>query len=515
MYSYEDRIRAVKLFIKLGNRPRATIRQLGYPTKNALIGWYRAYIQDCDLQEGYVRSIRKYSDDEKQAAVQHFLDHDRCIAATLRALGYPCRATLTEWIEELHPNVRQRIVGRAPNVQHPQELKNAAVIELCTRTTSAKVIAQKLAVCRPTLYNWKNQLLGPEAPASMIHQSESQSNPEESKLTELQQEVDKLQQDIRRLELERDVLKKANELLKKGLRVAPQFLSNREKTLLVEALKHIYSLSELFVELELARSSYFYHRSRLRVPDKHADARLALSELFESNRRCYGYRRLRSAMGRQQIHLSEKVIRRLMKQEGLIVAVNRKRRYGSYLGEISPAPENIINRNFKAATPNEKWLTDITEFHIPAGKVYLSPIIDCFDGLVVSWAIGTRPDAELVNTMLDAAIEKVTKSESRPVVHSDRGAHYRWPGWLTRMQNANLIRSMSRKGCSPDNAACEGFFGRLKTEMFYRQNWQGTSIEHFMQAIDSYIRWYNEKRIKISLGSLSPVEYRLSLGIAA
>lgn len=514
MYSYEDRIRAVELFIKLGNRPRATIRQLGYPTKNALIGWYRAYIQDCDLREGYVRSIRKYSDEEKQVAVQHFLDHGRCIAATLRALGYPCRATLTEWIEELQPNLRQRIVGRAPNIQHSQELKNAAVIELCTRKTSAKVIAQKLAVCRPTLYNWKNQLLGPEAAASMSHQSESKSNPDESMLTDLQQQVDKLQHDIRRLQLERDLLKKANELLKKGLGVTLQLLSNREKTLLVNALKGSYSLSELLAELQLARSSYFYHCCRLRIPDKYSDARLVLSELFESNHRCYGYRRLRSAMGRRQIHISEKVVQRLMKQEGLVVAVTRKRRYGSYLGEISPAPENIINRDFKAATPNEKWLTDITEFHIPAGKVYLSPIIDCFDGLVVSWTIGTRPDSELVNTMLDAAIEKVANSELRPIVHSDRGAHYRWPGWLTRMQNANLIRSMSRKGCSPDNSACEGFFGRLKTEMFYRRNWQGASIEQFIQTIDSYIRWYNEKRIKISLGSLSPVEYRLSLGIA-
>ena len=514
MYSYEDRIRAVKLFIKLGMRPKATIRQLGYPTKNALIGWYREFIQESDLQAGYIRSIQKYSTEQKQVAVQHYLDHDRCIAGTLRALGYPCRATLGEWIEELQPGIRQRVVGRAPNVQHPQELKNAAVIELCTRKTSAEVIARKLAVCRPTLYNWKTKLLGPEAPALMIHRSESKSSPEESQLSELQQKVDKLQQDIRHLELERDVLKKANELLKNGLGIAPQRLSNREKTLLVEALKQTYSLSELFAELELARSSYFYHCRRLRIPDKYADVRLVLSELFVSNHRCYGYRRLRSAMGRHQIHISEKVVQRLMKQEGLIVAVNRKRRYGSYLGEISPAPENIINRDFRAANPNEKWLTDITEFHIPAGKVYLSPIIDCFDGLVVSWAIGTRPDAELVNTMLDAAIEKVTKCESRPVVHSDRGAHYRWPGWLTRMQNANLIRSMSRKGCSPDNAACEGFFGRLKTEMFYCRNWQGTSIEQFMQAIHSYIRWYNDKRIKISLGSLSPVEYRMSLGMA-
>ena len=204
-----------------------------------------------------------------------------------------------------------------------------------------------------------------------------------------------------------------------------------------------------------------------------------------------------------------------MKQERLVVAAKKRRKYGSYLGEISPAPDNLINRDFQAAAPNEKWLTDITEFQIAAGKVYLSPIIDCFDGLVVSWTIGTRPDAELVNTMLDAAIEKVANSNDRPVVHSDRGGHYRWPGWLSRMHNAKLIRSMSRKGCSPDNAACEGFFGRLKTELFYPRDWQATTIEQFIQVVDSYIRWYNEKRIKISLGSLSPVEYRESLGLTA
>jgi len=208
-------------------------------------------------------------------------------------------------------------------------------------------------------------------------------------------------------------------------------------------------------------------------------------------------------------------VQRLMKQEQVIVAVTKRRRYGSYMGEIGPAPENLINRDFQAAAPNVKWLTDITEFQLPAGKVYLSPMIDCFDGLVVSWSIGTRPDAELVNSMLDAAVEKMADSENRPVVHSDRGAHYRWPGWLTRIGNANLIRSMSRKGCSPDNAACEGFFGRLKTELFYPRQWRSTTLEQFIQTLDSYIRWYNEKRIKICLGSLSPTEYRQGLGIAA
>jgi transposase InsO family protein len=114
-----------------------------------------------------------------------------------------------------------------------------------------------------------------------------------------------------------------------------------------------------------------------------------------------------------------------------------------------------------------------------------------------------------------SAIESSESSESRPIIHSDRGSRYRWLGWLSRVYNAKLIRSMSRKGCSPDDAACEGFFGRLKTELFYPRKWENITIEEFMKIVDSYIHWYNEKRIKISLGSLSPIEYRESLGFAA
>ena len=340
-------------------------------------------------------------------------------------------------------------------------------------------------------------------------------SPPDPERAELERQVETLRRDIRKLQLEHDLLKKANEIIKKDLGVNPQLLTNQEKTRLVDALRDAYGLPGLFAELDLARSSYFYHRARLRGADKYADARLAITDVFKRNHRCYGYRRMRAALGRQKFCLSEKVVRRLMRQECLVVAAKMRRRYGSYLGEISPAPDNLINRDFQAAAPNEKWLTDITEFQIAAGKVYLSPMIECFDGLVVSWTIGTRPNAALVNTMLDTAIETLANSDDRPVVHSDRGGHYRWPGWLTRMGDAKLIRSMSRKGCSPDNAACEGFFGRLKTELFYPRDWQSTTLEQFIQAVDAYIRWYNEKRIKISLGSLSPAEYRESLGLMA
>jgi transposase-like protein len=192
---------------------------LGYPTKNRLIGWYREYVATQGLRAGYRSSRSKFTEEQKQAAVRHYLDHGRCIAFTLRQLGYPGRATLTTWIDELHPSARVPMVGRAPNVQHPMQTKKAAVIELCTRDTSAQEIAKKIKVCRPTLYNWKNELLGPEASALMKrHQKptvEPNQNTQTQSVTELQQQVQALQGSIRRLQLEHDILKKANELLKK------------------------------------------------------------------------------------------------------------------------------------------------------------------------------------------------------------------------------------------------------------------------------------------------------------
>ena len=309
MYSYEDRIRAVKLYIKLGKRTGATIRKLGYPTKNALKSWHREYEQGCDLPAGYVRSRPKYSDEQKKVAVEHYLNHDRCLAGTLRALGYPESETLAAWVDALYPETRKRVVGKARSVPRPPELKQAAVIELCTRQTSAREIAQKLAVSRGALYKWKNQLLGPEAPASMKPNNDSPPDPERA---ELERQVQSLQRDIRKLQLEHDLLKKANELLKKGLGVDLPLLSNQEKTRLVDALRDTYTLPELFDALGFARSSYFYHRARLRLADKYADARVAITDAFERNHRCYGYRRMRAALGRQKFSLSEKVVRRLI-----------------------------------------------------------------------------------------------------------------------------------------------------------------------------------------------------------
>ena len=515
MYSYQERLRAVQLYIKLGKRIAATRRQLGYPTKNTLKFWYREYQQCQDLRQSARRSVGKYDLQQKQTAIKHYLQHGRCAAHTLRRLGYPKqRETLMDWLEQLHPAIGKRLVGQAVNIPKELEIRQQAVIALCTKEHSMQAIAQKVGVCRQTLYTWKNTLLGPNSTGSMQDDTIDLSQlPAE--IEKLKQEQTALQRNIRRLRLQNAILEKTAELIKKGKGVDQQPLSNREKTQLVDALRPDDGLPELLEEVQLARSSYFYQHARGLACDKYTALRQTIKDIFTENHRCYGYRRIRAVLSKRQVALSEKVVRRLMLQEGLVAATARRRRLGSYLGEISPAPENIIARNFQAAKPNEKWLTDMTEFHIPAGKVYLSPIIDCFDGLVVSWSIGKRPTAELVNCMLDAAIETLNRQSHRPVIHSDRGAHYRWPGWLTRTSDAGLVRSMSRKGCSPDNAACEGFFGRLKIEMFYSRNWQAVSLDQFIAKVDQYIRWYNKERIKLSLGARSPLEYRQSVGIAA
>lgn len=148
-----------------------------------------------------------------------------------------------------------------------------------------------------------------------------------------------------------------------------------------------------------------------------------------------------------------------MTEEGCVVAYSKKRfRYSSYKGEIGDASKNMVDWNFHASAPNRLWLTYVTQLSIPVGKVYLSPIIDVFDGMPVSWTIRTSPSAEIANTMRKDACRSLADGET-PVIHGDRGCHCRWPGWLRICRDYGLVRSMSRKGRSPDNSAMEGFSG--------------------------------------------------------
>lgn len=160
----------------------------------------------------------------------------------------------------------------------------------------------------------------------------------------------------------------------------------------------------LLKKVELSKSSYYYQEARRIRKDKYLELRGLIRKIYYDNNACYGYRRVHATLKKDMIIVSEKVVRRLMKEDGLCPRIKRKQKYSSYRGEISPAVPNLVQRNFHAERPNKKWLTDITEFAIPAGKVYLSSIVDCFDGMLPAWTIGTTPNAVLVNEMLDKAI---------------------------------------------------------------------------------------------------------------
>ena len=467
-----------------------------------------------------------YTKEQKERALKEF-ERLGSVQAVVTLLGYPSRHTLYDWyrnkiadIADYHGSldkeyqIKQKYIN-APN--HPRNpdanLKLDAIKRCFSLGEGVEYVSRDIGYSRASIYSWyrkyqKFGVAGLMSSKKQIKRENIDFNTEPSK----QQEISELQEQIKQLQMEVDVLKEALNLLKKDPGINITELKNREKAVIIDAVEDKYSLHQLLKCLCMAKSSYYYQRAVMKQSDKYAEIRIRIKIIFQENRNCYGYRRIHGELKKIGITVSEKIVRRIMKEEHLTVPTKRMKKYSSYKGEITPEVDNIINRDFHAEQPNTKWLTDITEFAIPAGKVYLSPVIDCFDGMVVKWNIGTTPDSILVNKMLEDAIGTLLPSE-HPLVHTDRGCHYRWTGWIERMQAAGLTRSMSKKGCSPDNAACEGFFGRLKNEMFYGRSWVGVSMDDFINEINSYIEWYNTKRIKQSLGYMSPAEYRHSLGL--
>ena len=469
-----------------------------------------------------------YTKEQKERALKEF-ERLGSVQAVVTLLGYPSRHTLYDWyrnkiadIADYHGSldkeyqIKQKYINAPNRPRNPDaNLKLDAIKRCFSLGEGVEYVSRDIGYSRASIYSWyrkyqKFGVAGLMSSKKQIKRENIDFNTEPSK----QQEISELQEQIKQLQMEVDVLKEALNLLKKDPGINITELKNREKAVIIDAVEDKYSLHQLLKCLCMAKSSYYYQRAVMKQSDKYAEIRIRIKIIFQENRNCYGYRRIHGELKKIGITVSEKIVRRIMKEEHLTVPTKRMKKYSSYKGEITPEVDNIINRDFHAEQPNTKWLTDITEFAIPAGKVYLSPVIDCFDGMVVKWNIGTTPDSILVNKMLEDAIGTLLPSE-HPLVHTDRGCHYRWTGWIERMQAAGLTRSMSKKGCSPDNAACEGFFGRLKNEMFYGRSWVGVSMDDFINEINSYIEWYNTKRIKQSLGYMSPAEYRHSLGLTA
>lgn len=255
----------------------------------------------------------------------------------------------------------------------------------------------------------------------------------------------------------------------------------------------------------MARSVYYYHLKRFKErAGKYAKEKELIMAIFQEHKGRYGYRRITAEMLNRGFVINHKTVKRLMDELGVKCTI-RKIKYRSYKGDVGKTAPNVIARDFAATAPNQKWATDVTQINIASTKLYLSPIIDMFNGEVVSYDISTSPNMKQIYNMLNRAFRKTGNLDGL-ILHSDQGWQYQHYGYQAWLKKHNIIQSMSRKGNCLDNAMAENFFGIMKSELLYSQKFE--SPKAFIKALDEYILYYNNKRIKLRLKGKSPVQYR-------
>ena len=273
---------------------------------------------------------------------------------------------------------------------------------------------------------------------------------------------------------------------------------------MIQKLRQEFPLAILLEIAQLPRATFYYHLKRLNRPDKYEAVKAEITVIYHENKGRYGYRRITTELHKRNFSLNHKTVQRLMKELGLVCRV-RMKKYRSYKGEVGKIAPNLLNRNFHADKPNQKWVTDVTEFSLFGEKLYLSPILDLHSSDLVSYTISSRPVLSMVTTMLEKAFEKIPDGTGL-ILHSDQGWQYQHKQYQQILREKGIRQSMSRKGNCLDNAVMENFFGLLKSELLYLQKFD--SMEHFKQELIAYLDYYNNHRIKAKLKGLPPALHR-------
>ena len=269
-------------------------------------------------------------------------------------------------------------------------------------------------------------------------------------------------------------------------------------------LRHKYDLNLLLNRTNMARSSFYYYQKQSKLPDKYEVVKELISSIYHKHKGRYGYRRITDEIQNRGIIINHKTVFRLMNLLGL-KSIIRVKKYKSYKGEQGKIVANILERNFKATAPNQKWATDVTEFNVAGNKLYLSPIMDLYNQEIISYELAERPVFNQVVMMLKKAFKKISNNTNL-VLHSDQGWQYQMKQYQYLLKEKGIIQSMSRKGNCLDNAIIENFFGILKSELFYLKKYK--SIDQLKKEINEYINYYNNDRIKSNLNKMSPIQYR-------
>ena len=254
----------------------------------------------------------------------------------------------------------------------------------------------------------------------------------------------------------------------------------------------------------MARATYYYHLKQMEKPDKYEETKRRIRTIYEEHKGRIGHRRMTLALHTEHISINQKTVLKLMRRLGLFCKV-RMSKYHSYRGEVGKVVPDLLGRKFEATSPNQKWVTDVTEFSLFGQKLYLSPIIDLYSRDIISYAICDHPRLSLVMDMLEDALGKLTDGTNL-ILHSDQGWQYQQKPYQRMLVEKGIRQSMSRKGNCLDNAVIESFFAVLKSELLYLQAFR--SMEHFKQELLAYLEYYNNRRIKVKLKGLPPALHR-------
>jgi len=257
---------------------------------------------------------------------------------------------------------------------------------------------------------------------------------------------------------------------------------------------------------KLKKSTYYYHLQKWTKPDKYQEIKERIQTLFHHHKGRYGYRRICLALRNEGFFINHKTVQRLMQELGLKGTV-RPKKYRSYKGTVGYVAENLIQRDFEATEPNQKWVTDVTEFKMNGQKIYISAVLDLFSREIVGYEVSKSPNFELVQQSFKKAFTYTKLLEKNDlIIHSDQGWLYQIPRFQELLATYEIKQSMSRKGNCLDNAVIESFFGIMKSEFLYTTTFK--NHEEFTKALADYIYYYNHERIKLKLNGKSPVEYR-------
>jgi putative transposase len=257
----------------------------------------------------------------------------------------------------------------------------------------------------------------------------------------------------------------------------------------------------------MPRSTYYFELGRENIVEKrNEELTNEIISIFEKNHHRYGVRRVYRELRNKGHEVNHKRVQRIMHENGLM-GKRPKRKYRSYKGTIGKVADNIVDRDFKADAPLEKWTTDVSQFGFKWGQCYLSPILDMATNEIISYDLSLHPDLSQIRRMLDGAFRKFPNL-SGTILHSDQGWQYQHNSYKTRLEEHEMIQSMSRKGNCYDNSIMETFFGRMKIEMYFGCEQDFGSFEEFSKAVDKYIYYYNNERIQKKTNWMPPAKYR-------